>query len=191
MVIVTDLQQSGLSADKIATDSLSFPSDVPVRVIDVGRPAANNVAITNVVTPATRLETKQDVALLVTLFNYGTLPFEEVPLSAAAFNGKRTIRLKKSINIPGGQAQEISFDFGELDPATWQITISMDIDDDLESDNVRLTAIEIAKPIQIMVIDSGSESEGFESESYFVTTCLLYTSPSPRDQRGSRMPSSA
>ena len=24
-----------------------------------------------------------------------------------------------------------------------------------------------------------------------VTTCLLYTSPSPRDQRGSRMPSSA
>ena len=172
VVIVTDLQQSGLSADKIATDSLSFPSDVPVRVIDVGRPAANNVAITNVVTPATRLETKQDVALLVTLFNYGTLPFEEVPLSAAAFNGKRTIRLKKSINIPGGQAQEISFDFGELDPATWQITISMDIDDDLESDNVRLTAIEIAKPIQIMVIDSGSESEGFESESYFVTTAL-------------------
>ena len=24
-----------------------------------------------------------------------------------------------------------------------------------------------------------------------MTTCLLYTSPSPRDQRGSRMPSSA
>ena len=27
--------------------------------------------------------------------------------------------------------------------------------------------------------------------SAVVTTCLLYTSPSPRDQRGSRMPSSA
>ena len=25
----------------------------------------------------------------------------------------------------------------------------------------------------------------------FLVTCLLYTSPSPRDQRGSRMPSSA
>ena len=25
----------------------------------------------------------------------------------------------------------------------------------------------------------------------FIRTCLLYTSPSPRDQRGSRMPSSA
>ena len=26
---------------------------------------------------------------------------------------------------------------------------------------------------------------------YDISTCLLYTSPSPRDQRGSRMPSSA
>ena len=31
-----------------------------------------------------------------------------------------------------------------------------------------------------MVVDSGAS-----------TNCLLYTSPSPRDQRGSRMPSSA
>jgi len=28
-------------------------------------------------------------------------------------------------------------------------------------------------------------------EVEIVSTCLLYTSPSPRDQRGSRMPSSA
>ena len=28
-------------------------------------------------------------------------------------------------------------------------------------------------------------------ESEVTTSCLLYTSPSPRDQRGSRMPSSA
>ena len=29
------------------------------------------------------------------------------------------------------------------------------------------------------------------SKDLYLTTCLLYTSPSPRDQRGSRMPSSA
>ena len=29
------------------------------------------------------------------------------------------------------------------------------------------------------------------SQSSLFKTCLLYTSPSPRDQRGSRMPSSA
>ena len=30
-----------------------------------------------------------------------------------------------------------------------------------------------------------------EDLAYDYTSCLLYTSPSPRDQRGSRMPSSA
>ena len=38
-----------------------------------------------------------------------------------------------------------------------------------------------------------SEHEVSYNENFKVTadTCLLYTSPSPRDQRGSRMPSSA
>ena len=35
----------------------------------------------------------------------------------------------------------------------------------------------------------GCEDKGYDS--FFYTDCLLYTSPSPRDQRGSRMPSSA
>ena len=35
------------------------------------------------------------------------------------------------------------------------------------------------------------QDERGESDVYFLTACLLYTSPSPRDQRGSRMPSSA
>ena len=32
---------------------------------------------------------------------------------------------------------------------------------------------------------------GEDVENIILTFCLLYTSPSPRDQRGSRMPSSA
>ena len=35
--------------------------------------------------------------------------------------------------------------------------------------------------------EAASDSDGFDSPN----DCLLYTSPSPRDQRGSRMPSSA
>ena len=34
-------------------------------------------------------------------------------------------------------------------------------------------------------------AEMWERFSYYGMRCLLYTSPSPRDQRGSRMPSSA
>ena len=37
----------------------------------------------------------------------------------------------------------------------------------------------------------GFPSEASDDELALFFTCLLYTSPSPRDQRGSRMPSSA
>ena len=41
----------------------------------------------------------------------------------------------------------------------------------------------LAKPlVNLLKVDEGQG---------FIYTCLLYTSPSPRDQRGSRMPSSA
>ena len=37
----------------------------------------------------------------------------------------------------------------------------------------------------------GKQNDGKSSFLRFICPCLLYTSPSPRDQRGSRMPSSA
>ena len=39
--------------------------------------------------------------------------------------------------------------------------------------------------------DATSEAKNIKDCNILVCTCLLYTSPSPRDQRGSRMPSSA
>ena len=44
--------------------------------------------------------------------------------------------------------------------------------------------LELTDPIGDLPAIEAGESEWFE-------VCLLYTSPSPRDQRGSRMPSSA
>ena len=41
------------------------------------------------------------------------------------------------------------------------------------------------------LMESGGDMSITNSNSNFGNTCLLYTSPSPRDQRGSRMPSSA
>ena len=40
-------------------------------------------------------------------------------------------------------------------------------------------------------INSVSELEDTPAVRGMINNCLLYTSPSPRDQRGSRMPSSA
>ena len=57
--------------------------------------------------------------------------------------------------------------------------------------------IENEKPHFLLAVSGGIDSmvllKFFQKnhESYKFSVCLLYTSPSPRDQRGSRMPSSA
>ena len=47
------------------------------------------------------------------------------------------------------------------------------------------------KNLKINHINNRSNSETTSKLIKYDSICLLYTSPSPRDQRGSRMPSSA
>ena len=44
---------------------------------------------------------------------------------------------------------------------------------------------------RITIVTSGTPHTLEQIEAQLLRLCLLYTSPSPRDQRGSRMPSSA
>lgn len=170
--MVTDLQQSGLISDRLAGETLSLPTDVPFHLIDVGRPAANNLAINSISTPKHRLGVDEEVEFTVTLFNYGALPVEEVPISAAVSHGARTARMKKSISVPAGQASEVSFAFGKLEAGVWRATISLDIEDDLAADNRRFAAVEVARPIEVLILDSGTSKAGTGAESYYLATAL-------------------
>ncbi|MCD0461086.1 BatA domain-containing protein [Roseiconus lacunae] len=172
VVLISDLQQAGMASDLVETSTLAMPADVPVRVIDVGRVAASNLAVTAAMPTSTRTSPDQDTVINVTLFNYGTLPMEEIPMTGTAESGGRTVRLKKSINIPGEQAQELSFDFGTLQPGVWQFTFQLDVEDDLAIDNRRITAIEVGQPESVLVIDGGTQDETVMGESFYVAAAL-------------------
>lgn len=176
VILATDLQQSGMSAEVVDAREIDFPSDVPVRIIDVGRTAANNVAIVSLNSGATQISPSRPITVSATVFNYGSLAAEELPITATATNtatnGERSVRLKKTLNIPREQAQEVLFDFGKLEPARWQITVDIDANDDLASDNRRISAIEVASPKMTLVIDPGSKSDGARSVSYFLAAAL-------------------
>lgn len=172
VVLVTDLQRSGLRSDALDPKLISLPREVPVRIIDVGRTAANNLAITSAVPATAETHAGGDVRLTITLFNYGSLPFEDVPATATASNGSRTVRLKKSVNVPPGEAEEISFNLGPLDPGLWQLALAIDVADDLAVDNRRFAAVEVVQPIRTLLLDSGSSSAGTSAESYFLRAAL-------------------
>ncbi|VTU72808.1 glutamine amidotransferase [Lactobacillus rhamnosus GG] [Lacticaseibacillus rhamnosus] len=57
---------------------------------------------------------------------------------------------------------------------------------------MKLTVMQHADAEDLGVIKEWAADQGIEQSPIDRTkACLLYTSPSPRDQRGSRMPSSA
>ena len=65
-----------------------------------------------------------------------------------------------------------------------------DIDEQIDMDSDNQIIMGDQDEIEIENINDCQEGEGFK-DSNEILLCLLYTSPSPRDQRGSRMPSSA
>ena len=57
--------------------------------------------------------------------------------------------------------------------------------------NTVAAAKEIGSDITLLIAGTSADSVISEAQQLNGVTCLLYTSPSPRDKRQSRMPSSA
>ena len=101
------------------------------------------------------------------------------------------INAQEIINeIEVNDEERISFEEKVEDPDQMAFTFDLPLTKDIK-------AIEVAEYDEISPIAKKVEEELPEVEKapsivrYQLEDCLLYTSPSPRDQRGSRMPSSA
>ena len=60
---------------------------------------------------------------------------------------------------------------------------------DVAGDDQRISILELSETLTVAA--PVTPDQVILPDPYVNTDCLLYTSPSPRDQRGSRMPSSA
>ena len=56
---------------------------------------------------------------------------------------------------------------------------------------IKIDNIDRRNGIVTLSVNGTRRKLNFKDDAYAPAICLLYTSPSPRDQRGSRMPSSA
>lgn len=170
IVVVTDLQQSGKGS--LDESILDFPKDVPVRLIDVGRAASNNFSISSAGIPIPRRVAGTDVSIKVALFNFAATGYEDLPLTATATDGKRSVRVKKTVSLGSGQGDDLYFEMGKLDQGDWEITVSADVEDDLAFDNTRFTAVSIAEPIHTLILDQRAEINPETSASFFLSAAI-------------------
>ena len=78
----------------------------------------------------------------------------------------------------------------------WLKDSSMDMDNLHEESTLKTNALhakyfEIYNNIQLLKKKAEQQKKNIRHQRYEYYSCLLYTSPSPRDKRQSRMPSSA
>lgn len=177
VVLISDLQQNGLRSRAAETAVDTLPADVPVRLVDVGREAVNNLAIVNVQMESTRVASGQPVRLAMTLFNYGSLPYEGITARVVALQNEQSVRVRKTANINAGEATELEIDLGKLAPGMWQITVAVDVDDEHVLDNQRMAAVEVAVPADVLVIDSHQPDVKELATSYHLFTALAQGEP--------------
>ena len=111
----------------------------------------------------------------VSVFDHGLLYGDGIFEGIRAYNG-RVFRLKEHLERLYLSARSILIDI----PLTFE-EMTQAVLETLKRNNLRDAYIRL-------VVTRGKGDLGLDPRK---CPCLLYTSPSPRDQRGSRMPSSA
>lgn len=165
VILITDLQRSGLDG----ADDIGMPPDVDVHLIDVGREVADNLAILDIRTPEGIRPPEKSLAISATIFNFGPADHVDIPVIVTARLGTAKHYVRKTVTVPSQQAVDVDAELVDLAPGRWEITLDVDSEDDLGGDNRRLTAVMIADPANVLVLDGGSKSR---DETYFLRTAL-------------------
>ncbi len=205
LILVTDMQRRGL----MDLGEADFPKDVPVKIVDVGRNAAANLAVLHAEVFATEAEASvpgnaiqpkgeasliahalsrlsgsirpnQSVRVHVIFFNYGPMLREDIPIIVTATRNGKSSRVRSTLNIPSEQAAELDVDLGRLDSGTWQIVVDADVEDDLQIDNRRLCAVRVEDKPEILVIDGNTELPFESSAAYYVMAALGQKKADPK-----------
>jgi len=168
LFIYTDLQRSGLDWTNVEP----LPADVEVNLVDLGRPAVNNVALT-LVQPGRRLVRPGDaVSVQAGIFNAGPFPLEKLPVVLTLENGNRKHVLRERITLEPQAVGAVSFEAPALSEGLWHGLVRIETDDDLAFDNQRYLALLCAPPVGVLLVDGDPSDTPQLSETYFLDLAL-------------------
>lgn len=166
--VFTDFQQSGLAWSEV--DEL--PEDVATHLHDLGRPAVNNLAVTEARPERPWLRPDEQTSLHVTVYNGGPFLADELPVVLRLTNQGREITLREQLKIEPGTVESLRLDLPPLAEGLWQGTLAIEAEDDLPADNVRHVALLASKPYQVLLIDGRASPSPVLSSTYFLQSAL-------------------
>lgn len=114
----------------------------------------------------------QTIYVHTTFFNYGPIHREDVPVVVTARQGTKTARVRTTINALPEQAAESQIELGKLASGEWEISVEVDVDDDLSVDNRRIHAVAVDEPPTILLVREQDPDIASMSSSFFLRKAL-------------------
>ena len=171
--IFTDLQRSGLDW----TNFEPLPADVEVHLVDLGRTAVNNVAVTGIQTARRLVRPGDAVSLTAGIFNAGPFALEKMPVVLTLEGGTKKHVLRERVSLEPQAAGTVGFELPALGEGLWHGTVRIETDDDLPFDNQRYLALLCAPPVNVVLADGDRRDAAYLSETYFLETSLRLAPP--------------
>lgn len=173
LYLMTDLQRSGLDR----TPAEPLPKDVQVHLVDLGQTFADNVAVTRVTPQKPSIRPGEPVTVDATVLNASPFSVEGVPVVLRLNNGDREQVLRGAADLDDGASATVRFELTDLAQGLWQGRVELEKDDTLPFDNHRFVALNVAPPLEVMLVDGDPRDSPLAAETHFLRTALRLATP--------------
>jgi hypothetical protein len=168
LYVYTDMQRSGLDWTNVEP----LPAEVELHLVDLGRTAVNNVAITSVQSARRIVRPGETVNIQAGIFNAGPFPLEKMPVVLTLESGARKQVLRERISVEPQASGTAAFDVPALAEGLWRGTVRIEIEDDLPFDNQRFIGLLCAPPVGVLLADGDPRDVPQLAETYFLEMAL-------------------
>ena len=156
VVLLTDLQRSGLTR----VGDAEPPVDLPVRVVDVGQPVGNNLAVASARPRRSVVRPRETVTLDVIVYNSGSFKADNAPIVVRLASGGTRRTLREKLTVPAGETAALEFELPELPTGLWRGSVTIEARDDLAFDDVRQFAVLVGEKDRVLLMGGGQVGGG-------------------------------
>ncbi|HEY3969234.1 MAG TPA: BatA domain-containing protein [Planctomycetaceae bacterium] len=168
LYVYTDMQRSGLDWTNVEP----LPPEVELHLVDLGRTAVNNVAVTSAQGARKIVRPGEPVAIQAGIFNAGPFPLEKVPVVLTLESGPRKQVLREKVSVEPQASGSVTFEVSALAEGLWRGTVRIETEDDLPFDNQRFVGLLCAPPVGVLLADGDPRDVPQLAETYFLEMAL-------------------
>jgi hypothetical protein len=176
--VITDLQQSGWSPDKLdywrevvkpLSVTKDYPQPPPIKIVDISEGKTENTAITSVSYEPRTVGVNRDVSIIYQAWNYGkSARAVRVTPTVGAF--ERPL-LAKSPMVEAERSVTDSIPLKFDTPGKHAVVLRAE-DDEMKADNVRYLVVNVLKDVPVLVADGAPSLQPFKGETDFLGAAL-------------------